>query len=349
MSGSPQTGQGVQVAAPARRSTVIMGRQDFVSVLFRAINAELYKIRRRMMSKVLAIIGILFIIAGFVILSFTVASQAAAIAQKPATEFLPLSCIQASKQSCATQADLAKQAALQSATAPLHLPNSFVNAVGMINFIGLFLLVTLAGTIVGGEYHVGTIRLMLTKGPTRTQFLLAKAGAILACIAITFLVLVPTGIITGTVLMFIQAPGIAINFSFLTGMWVLHALLYLLAAILGLFVYTMIALCLSTLGKATVAGVAGTIVWWIVEGALADALGLLASLGRGPLNDFLKAIPDYFIGNNIATLLSNQSRYLEGGQPTTASDLHALLVLFFYLIVFIGLAWWVSERRDITN
>lgn len=360
MSSTPQT---EQVPAPTRRNTVIMGHQDFVSVLFRAINAELYKFRRRMMSKMLILVGMLFIIGGFLVISFAVSVGTTATAGKPDADFLPPPCtlVRASAQpqdACLdhapTQIDLsraeqAKQEALQSATGPLHLPGSLLTAVGMTNFIGLFLLVTLAGTIVGGEYSVGTIRLMLIRGPTRTQFLLAKVGAILACTLIAVLILVPTGIVVGAILLFIHMPSIVVNFSFFTGSWLLHAVLSLLAVALGLFVYAMIALCLSTLGKATVAGVAGAIFWWIIEGTLSNGLVLLSSATQGPVSDFWRSIPNYFIGNNIAALLTNQSSYLQGGPRSTITDLHALLVLAAYLLVFIGLAWWVNNRRDITN
>src|SRR5436305_10977132 len=43
---------------PIRTDTVFMGRQDFFSVVLRLIGVELYKIRRRILSKVLAGIAI---------------------------------------------------------------------------------------------------------------------------------------------------------------------------------------------------------------------------------------------------------------------------------------------------
>ena len=227
------------------------------------------------------------------------------------------------------------------------MPDSLTFSVGVINITGLVLLVILAGTIVGGEYGGGTVRLVFTRGPTRTQFLISKIGAILACSALTVAVLTAIGIAVGALANLIT--GIGIDFSFFTGAWVLHALLYLLIAVLGLFVYSMIALFLSTMGKATAAGVAGALVWWVLEGIVGQVLSAISFFNRGALGDFLKAIPDYFIGNNIGALLQNQSHYLSQGQVSTLSDLHALLVIAAYLILFIGLSWWISERRDVTN
>ena len=246
------------------------------------------------------------------------------------------------------QAKQAKQETLDNVSGSLRLPASFDLAMQITRTLGLILIIILAGTIVGGEYSVGTIRLMFTRGPTRTQFLLAKIGAILTCVALSFLVLVPLGILTGALLNLIT--GINVDFSFLTGTWILHAVLDLLVSMLGVFMYTMLAFCLSTLGRATVAGVAGALIWWALEGALSGILVLVGSLNKGGLGDFVKAIPDYFVGNNIAALTQNQEHYLSPGTlPAQLSDLHALLVLAVHLALSIGLAWWVIKQRDITN
>ncbi len=53
---------------PVRTDSVILGRQGYASVLLRLIGMEMYKIRRRIMSKVLVSIAI--VIAILVFLSF---------------------------------------------------------------------------------------------------------------------------------------------------------------------------------------------------------------------------------------------------------------------------------------
>lgn len=352
MSTLPQTTQGKETPAAVRRHTVIMGRQDFLSVVLRLIGVEIYKVRCRVMSKVLSAIAILVMLAAFAL----IAAISLVITVEPPSAFLPPSCALARTPTCLdhppTQTDLAqaakaKQDAVKNVSSSLRLPDSLTFSGGIINTIGLVLLVILAGTIVGGEYGGGTVRLVFTRGPTRTQFLISKIGAILVCSALTVAVLATIGIVVGALANFIT--GIGVDFGFFTGAWALHALLYLLIAVLGLFVYSMIALFLSTMGKATAAGVAGALVWWVLEGIVGQVLTTIGFFNRGPLGDFLKAIPDYFIGNNIGALLQNQSQYLSPDQPSTLSDLHALLVIVAYLILFIGLSWWISERRDVTN
>jgi ABC-type transport system involved in multi-copper enzyme maturation permease subunit len=111
----------------------------------------------------------------------------------------------------------------------------------------------------------------------------------------------------------------------------------------------MIALCLATLGRTTTAGVAGALVWWVLENILGSLLSAVGVQVGGVLGDVLRTIPDYFIGSNVGALLQNPVQYLVGGGSAQISDLQALLVLVFYLALCIGLAWWVTQRRDITN
>ena len=345
-----------QMSTPARRQSVVMGQQDYLSVLLRLIGTELYKIRRRTMSKVLSIIYALSLIGIFLLLSTIVTFTLNA----PAASFLPPRCStgqittlgppcldHAPTQADLTQAQQLKQEQVNRNVEPLRLPSSLNVAGQTARSVGLILIIILAGTIVGGEYGVGTIRLMLTRGPTRLQFLLSKIGALLACVIIGFLAVILLGVATGAALNAATVGGQ--NFSFLTWSWVGHAILYVLAGMLGLFVYAMMALFLGTLGRATVVGVAGALAWSLLEGPIGGGIALLGGVINGPLGNFLKAVPDYLIGNNIEALVENQTRYALNVPPTPLSDMHALLVLAVYLSIFIGLAWWLNERRDVTN
>ncbi|GCE25741.1 hypothetical protein KDA_12250 [Dictyobacter alpinus] len=287
---------------PERSQNVIMGSQSFVSVLWRSIAGELYKIRRRAMSKILSTIAIATVVLAL-LLTNTTASQL--------------------------------------------LPNAIYNIISFSNFIGSILFIILAGTIVGGEYSVGSIRLMLTRGPTRIQFLLAKIGAMLICVCIMLVSLIVIGIITWLVL---NVPdGHRVDFSFLTGNWLLHTSLLILATILSLFTYSVLAICLSCWGKATAAGVTGVLIWWFLENAIGGLFTLLGSRMQNALGTFLVSIPDYFIGNNLNALRSNQQSYLFGDHAGTITDLHAGIVILFYLIIFGGLTWWFLQTRDITS
>ena len=305
-----------------RTSSVMMGRQDYASVLFRLVGMELYKLRRRLMSKVLSIIGVLSMIGLFAL----IAGGALYISHNGSTPD-----------------------AIASYSQALRPPTSFYLVTQLLNTVGQILIIVLVSTIVGGEYVDKTIRLMLTRGPTRSQYLLAKVGMTIACIVVGVIGLTLLGILAG--LLFNFFIGVALDFNFLTLDWFGHTLLYLLVTMLGLFVYAMMALCLSTLGRSTAAGMAGVLTWSFVVEPIIEVSSSFGRDASGSVGDFFQALPDYLIGTNIGQLQQEQSHYVFASsivQPSALqADLHSLLVLAVYLALFIGLSWWVSARRDV--
>ena len=115
------------------------------------------------------------------------------------------------------------------------------------------------------------------------------------------------------------------------------------------FIFGIIAIFFGTLGRSTVAGIVGALTWLFIEPIAGSILKLVGTFSQGPFGDFLKTIPDYFIGNNTGALLQNQGQYIFGGSGSSLSDLHAFIVLAVYMVVFVGLAWWINDRRDVTN
>ncbi|MEO8971749.1 MAG: ABC transporter permease [Ktedonobacteraceae bacterium] len=353
MSSTPQAISEQQTPQPphsARSSSVMLGRQDYTGVLLRLIGMELYKIRRRAMSKVFGIISPIVVVGAFLVISLGTIY----VVNSPPSAFVPPNCSQShnepgctNQQFSQAQADQARQDSLQNLSDPLRLPTSLNIATVVIDFIGEILIIILAGSIVGGEYSVGTVRLMFTRGPTRTQFLLGKIGAIIACIVLAFVVLTPLGILTGLLLNLIS--GIAPTYAFFNAAWLGNALLYIILCMLSVFTYGMMALFIGTLGRSTAAGVAGALAWALVEPIVGGVLQLLGSVVKGAVGTFLGAIPDYFVGNNLGALIQNQGQTVFNGGSSQLSNLHALIVVAVYLAVFIGLAWWVSIRRNVTN
>lgn len=337
-----------------RSSSVLLGRQDYISVLMRLIGMELYKIRRRAMSKVFGIISAALTVLAFLVISL----GTIVVVNSPPSSFGPLSCSQSNntsgcnnQQLSQAQLDQAKQIALQGVSDPLRLPTSLNIATVVINFVGEILIIILAGSIVGGEYSVGTVRLMATRGPTRTQFMLGKIGAIIVCIAIAFVFLTLLGILTGLLLNLIS--GIAPSYTFFTTAWLGNALLYIVLCMLSVFTYAMMALFLGTLGRSTAAGVAGALVWALVEPIVSGILQIIGLVFKNTAGTIISTIPDYFVGNNLGALIQNQGqtvfKSIFSGGPSLLSNIHALIVVAVYLAIFIGLSWWLIIRRNITN
>jgi ABC-type transport system involved in multi-copper enzyme maturation permease subunit len=340
-------------AGEIRTTPVILGKQSFLFILLRLIRMEFYKIRRRIMSKVLLSIAIVIAILVFFLFSINTFF----VLNAPPESFNPpcpptnASSQGQAQQNCPTpstaQVMQFRETVLRNASEPLRLPTSLSLAIQVALSAGTILIIILIGSSAGGEFSIGTVRLMYTRGPTRLQFLLAKVGVAALCAAIGILTITVTGILIGQVLNTLSSIPQVLDF--LNAGWIVHALLYLLVAMLDWFIYATIAIFFGTLGRSTVAGIVGALAWLFLEPILGSILKLAGTFSQGTFGNFLKAIPDYFISNNTGALLQNQAQYVIGGSSSSLSDLHALAVLLVYLIAFIGLSWWINERRDVTN
>lgn len=357
---SPQlpTQAGEPASLFARDASIIMGRQGYIFVVLRLIGMELYKIRRRALSKALGSIIIAIAILPFLAITagtlFTLNTPLENF-QPPCQAFSPggqpLPPAQGPGADCpvltTAQLESMRQTAVVDTSISLRLPSSLNIAVQIAFAAGAVLTIILIGTVAGGEYSIGTIRLLFTRGPTRTQYLLGKLGA--ACIVIFcgFLLMVGLGILIGQVLN--PLSGVAQSGDFFDAGWLGHAVMYVLIAMLEWLVFGAIAIFFGTLGRSTVAGVVGAIIWLVAEPILGGLLGLLGNLSPGPFGDFLRAIPDYLISNNVNNLLGDQSYYLFHNGTPSETILRSVLVLAVYFVLFIGMALWLNQRRDITN
>jgi hypothetical protein len=107
------------------------------------------------------------------------------------------------------------------------------------------------------------------------------------------------------------------------------------------------ALFFGTLGRSTVAGIVGPLVWLLIEPRLAEFLSQTTG--------FAQQIPNYFLGTNLLSLIQDEMRALgifSLNQPSPAGAYHtgqSLLVVAAYLTVFIGVACWLTVRRDVTQ
>ena len=206
MESAPQVMPDPMASPSTRASSVLIGRQDYLSVLLRLTEMELYKIRRRTMSRVLSSISIIATLSLFGLIAL-----AAFLTIKNGTPAQDV----------------------RNLTEALRLPTSLALIEQLLLNLGQVLIIILVSTIVGGEYTSGTIRLMLTRGPTRTQILLSKVGAAIACIGLGVVAITFLGVVTGLLLNL--TTGVTPSFTFFSAAWPGHVLLYLLIIMLGLF------------------------------------------------------------------------------------------------------------------
>lgn len=333
-----------------RAAPIVRGRKDYLSVLLRLIGMDMYKVRRRRLSQMLLLVGTLAV--ALVFLGLGIAGWY--YASKPLSSFVPPQCTaHESGDGCinhpATQADEQqyKQYMLSYPAQRLNMPGVW-NLEGQLVFDLLAALgIILAGALVGNEYSLGTVRLMFTRGPTRLQFLLAKIVVLAIYVVPTILFLMLVGTLIGLVMG--PLTGIGADYSFFTAPWFGHFVLYLLLGMLYWFAFMLMALFFGTVGRSTVAGTVGPLIWLAAEPVLSGIITALTNGANGGLAAVVKAIPDYFLGNNLFSLLSDQGHALSFSDAGPYSDTHSLLVVAGYLIVFVGVACVMTVRRDVTH
>jgi ABC-type transport system involved in multi-copper enzyme maturation permease subunit len=311
---------------------------------------EFYKIYRRTMSKLL--LGTGLVVNVVVLLAIGISTWS--YVHRPAVQFDPPLCSESANTSgCLNHLPTLmdrqqyKQQEIANNAQVLSLPGSlqliFLISVNVL----VLLIILLAGTAVGSEYTLGTIRVLYTRGPSRLQLLWAKIGAIVVCAVLALFLYSSVTIALGYLLHALsQLP---IDSNFFSARWLAQATLYLLACLLYWLVFSMMALFFATVGRSNVAGIVGAFVWLFAEEILTRLLFTVAKVSSGTVAMILRAIPTYFAGNATANLIQNQGIVVFHGTGGLESSLHAEFVVTSYLLIFIGLSSWLTVRRDVLN
>lgn len=210
---------------------------------------------------------------------------------------------------------------------------------GLVQSVGAVLVVILAASAIATEFGWGTIRTLLPRGAGRTPFLTAKLVALLLFLAVVVL------------LGYLVALGASI---FVTALEDLDTglggdFLPQTLAALGRTAYVMLPyLALTFLvalwTRSTAAGIGIGLSVLFLEGLFTS----LITLGDSPL----ERLPAALLSRNVDAVMAPNSAGLGGTFAQPATDLpdpwRAAGVLALYIAAFIGLAYWVFRRRDIT-
>jgi ABC-type transport system involved in multi-copper enzyme maturation permease subunit len=215
-------------------------------------------------------------------------------------------------------------------------------------FGGITLLIITA-RVIGQEYSLGTIRVVLARGVGRVQLLLAKMLAVsilalgilaIGLIEVALLVTGQVQIVTGSLHALTSLP---------TSVW--HDLgLYLLAIVISMAVTILMATALSVLFRSLAGALSGAIAWFPIDNMLVLMLLLMAELTKA---DFWLSISAYLLGPNLNTMagvLAKQdgSVWNFGFAPRVAVDsTHTLVVTLVYALIFLVVAIGLTWKRDV--
>jgi ABC-2 type transport system permease protein len=283
------------------------------------IATEFFKLRKRMMTWVVALI-----LVGLVVLLYSVLWSASVRVQHfgEGNRF--------------TGFDL-RQA--------LFLPGAVPYGLQVVGTFGAILAIILAAGSIGSEYAWGTVRLMATVSSGRMKLILAKLIVVFGLVAVGTLLAIAAALTYSFIiaLYYGEASG-----SFLTVSLVGDQTAAYGRTLLVLTPYMTLAFAVAVLGRSTLAGV-GT----GMGVAFAEPLinGLLGAAGSPWSN-----IPHYLLNTNRQiVLLQNKvpavlPRFGAGGGGAVSpvhSALVAGLILAGYAVAFISVALVLYRRRDI--
>lgn len=216
-------------------------------------------------------------------------------------------------------------------------------------FIGIFLLI-LTARVIGLEYQLGTIRVLLSRGVGRLQLLSAKLLAIVIVALILFIGgILLDGILTCALVAILTGNLNALNA--LTSTFWSNTWLYVLSVLISMGVTILLAAAVSVVGRSLSFGLSAALAWFP-----ADNIGsfiFLTLAFRLTHSDFWKNISAYLLGPNLnvmpTVLIPAQFKANSIGiAPLVDVDgTHTLLVTLGYAIVFAVVAVVLTWRRDV--
>jgi ABC-2 type transport system permease protein len=225
----------------------------------------------------------------------------------------------------------------------LFLPGAVPYGLQVVGSFGAILAIILAAGSIGSEYAWGTVRLMATVSSGRMKLILAKLVVVFGLTAAGTLLAIIAALVYSFIIALYYGEA---SSSFLTASFIGDQTGAYGRTLLVLMPYVTLAFAVAVLGRSTLAGV-GT----GMGVAFAEPLinGLLGAAGSPWSN-----IPHYLLNTNrqIVLLQNNVPAVLPrlgggGGDSPVHSALVAGLILAAYSVAFVSIALVLYRRRDI--
>ncbi len=223
-------------------------------------------------------------------------------------------------------------------------------------FSGIYLLI-LGARIVGLEYQLGTIRVLLSRGVGRLQLLFSK----MLTVAIVALALLVIGLALNYLMSLILVAGVTGNlnaYSALNGQFWSDAWTYVLTILLNMAVTMLLAIAASVVGRSLSFGLSAALVFFPIDN-IGTVIMTLAY--RVTNSDFWLSVTAYFLGPNLNTMPNAINGKLQsiGAAPLYFVDqsgqahgilvdgTHTVVVAIIYGLIFALIAIVLTWRRDV--
>lgn len=285
----------------------------------RLISAELFKLRKRLMTRVL-----FFVLIGIIILLYLLllAVSKVVIPAHGPTEIAEIQNL-------------------------LGLPVAIPFALTILSSFGSVLAVILIASSVGNEYNWRTIRTVLICSESRFKLL----GAKLISVGILVLIGLVVGVATGFIMSLITTAigGYSFDFSFATGGYLWDQVFQFWRTFFVLIPYTLLGFLFAIVGRSAMPGIALGLGILFLESIVTTFMSLAGG--------WIAQVPNYLLAANIRaiTSLAGLPEGISMGMGVGGSSIevpgvtHAFITLTIYSLVFIVVAFYLFRKRDVTS
>ena len=284
----------------------------------RLIGAELFKLRKRLMTRVL-----LFVLVGIMILLYLLLLAVSKVVI-PAHGPEEIGEIQ----------NL------------LGLPLAIPFALSILSSLGSVLAVILMASCIGNEYNWRTIRTVLICSESRFKLL----GAKLISTGTLILIGLAVGVATGFVMSLITTAigGYSFDFSFATGGYLWDQFLQFWRTFFVLIPYVLLGFLFAIVGHSAMPGIALGIGILFLESLITTFMRLAGG--------WIAQVPDYLLAANVRAITSlanlpqgfNQGMGVGNTSVQMPGVIHAFITLGIYSLVFLVVAFYLFRKRDVT-
>ena len=227
----------------------------------------------------------------------------------------------------------------------VQLPDAIYTFISSSSWLVVIVLSVVAAIMAGSEFSLGTVRMLLVRGPGRINLWLGKALLLLIFAFIISVLEALFGFILGTLVDALSGHNDAWSF----GETLLGTIQLIGAATLGFWTYALLALLIATFFRSPVAGIGAALGFRVAE-IIAGPLLLLAQQGT----DFIHLLGQlvYFLpGNNMDSLIRYAAPAGWASTPSliTVNGWQSLIYIVVLAALCLGLTLYNMQTRDVTS
>lgn len=228
----------------------------------------------------------------------------------------------------------------------LFLQSSVPFSLQIVGTFGTLLAIVLAAGAAGSEYSWGTVRLMATASSGRIKTMAARLLVVSALIAAGALLAVAVGLIYSAIIT--QVSG-GTDYDFVDGAFVQQQVYSYGRTLFVMAPYVALAFGAAVVGRSTLAGVGAGVGFAFLEPVISGLMRLGGEPWRSSPNLLLNANVQVVLQQNeVPDVARFGPRDAELQQREANSPEEAALILLAYTATFVIVAFWTYRRRDIT-